>query len=174
MSRNTSSARSKACRLSYLRSLAPTRFTSHVSCWEPSKPWRRDKVSGPSAWLWGVTGHWSYYHMLIYIYLHLPFVPFYCWQCLDTFQLEMIRIGLVKKIMHCLASDDDDTRYWATACLKEVVSQGMCMNIRMLNKYGLLPCLSPLRIWLIAIRRRVTYQSLHSLRDAALVSLLWL
>ncbi|RUS21036.1 hypothetical protein BC937DRAFT_93802 [Endogone sp. FLAS-F59071] len=41
----------------------------------------------------------------------------------DTFQLEMIRIGLVKKIMHCLASDDDDTRYWATACLKEVVSQ---------------------------------------------------
>jgi hypothetical protein len=36
----------------------------------------------------------------------------------------MVRTGLTTKIMHCLASEDDDVRYWAILCTHEAAGQG--------------------------------------------------
>ncbi|KAI8091717.1 hypothetical protein BDF21DRAFT_410072 [Thamnidium elegans] len=41
----------------------------------------------------------------------------------DKFRHEMIRSGMVKKIMHCLSLDDEDVRYWAILCIHVVAGQ---------------------------------------------------
>jgi hypothetical protein len=42
----------------------------------------------------------------------------------DRFKQEMVRSGMVTKIMHCLSLDDGDVRYWATLCIYAVAGQG--------------------------------------------------
>ncbi|KAG2179124.1 hypothetical protein INT43_001974 [Umbelopsis isabellina] len=41
----------------------------------------------------------------------------------DKFRLEMVRTGLITKIMHCLVSEDDDVKYWAVLCTHEAAGQ---------------------------------------------------
>ncbi|KAI8083959.1 uncharacterized protein B0P05DRAFT_535605 [Gilbertella persicaria] len=41
----------------------------------------------------------------------------------DKFRTEMVRTGIVKKIMHCLSLDDEDVRYWAVLCIHVVAGQ---------------------------------------------------
>lgn len=41
----------------------------------------------------------------------------------DKFRHEMVRSGMVKKIMHCLSLDDEDVRYWAILCIHVVAGQ---------------------------------------------------
>ncbi|KAI9290273.1 hypothetical protein BC943DRAFT_10443 [Umbelopsis sp. AD052] len=41
----------------------------------------------------------------------------------EQFRLEMVRTGLITKIMHCLTSDDDDVRYWAILCIHDCAGQ---------------------------------------------------
>ncbi|KAM3582119.1 hypothetical protein VKS41_005548 [Umbelopsis sp. WA50703] len=41
----------------------------------------------------------------------------------DNFRLEMVRTGLITKIMHCLVSEDDDVKYWAVLCTHEAAGQ---------------------------------------------------
>ncbi|KAI8639010.1 hypothetical protein BD408DRAFT_485133 [Parasitella parasitica] len=41
----------------------------------------------------------------------------------EKFRREMVRSGMVKKIMHCLSLDDDDVRYWAILCIHVVAGQ---------------------------------------------------
>ncbi|KAI7867038.1 hypothetical protein BDF14DRAFT_1807873 [Spinellus fusiger] len=41
----------------------------------------------------------------------------------EKFRKDIIRSGMVKKIMHCLTLEDDDVRYWAILCLQVVAGQ---------------------------------------------------
>lgn len=41
----------------------------------------------------------------------------------EKFRREMVRSGMVKKIMHCLSLDDEDVRYWAILCIHVVAGQ---------------------------------------------------
>ncbi|KAI8371916.1 hypothetical protein BD560DRAFT_395831 [Blakeslea trispora] len=41
----------------------------------------------------------------------------------DNFRSEMVRSGIVKKIMHCLSLDDEDVRYWTILCLHVFAGQ---------------------------------------------------
>ncbi|ORZ25938.1 hypothetical protein BCR42DRAFT_314848 [Absidia repens] len=41
----------------------------------------------------------------------------------ESFRQGMVKTNIVKKIMHCLAINDDDVRYWATLCVHAVASQ---------------------------------------------------
>lgn len=41
----------------------------------------------------------------------------------DKFRHEMVKSGMVKKIMHCLSLDDEDVRYWAILCIHVVAGQ---------------------------------------------------
>ncbi|KAI8370486.1 uncharacterized protein BYT42DRAFT_582594 [Radiomyces spectabilis] len=41
----------------------------------------------------------------------------------EKFRQDMVRAGMVKKIMHCLTLDDDDVRYWAILCIHAVAGQ---------------------------------------------------
>jgi hypothetical protein len=42
----------------------------------------------------------------------------------DKFLQEMVRSGMVKKIMHCLSLNDEDIRQWAILCIHVVAGQG--------------------------------------------------
>jgi hypothetical protein len=48
----------------------------------------------------------------------------HCSIYIDNFRLEMVRTGLITKIMHCLVSEDDDVKYWAVLCTHEAAGQG--------------------------------------------------
>ncbi|KAI9480390.1 MAG: hypothetical protein EXX96DRAFT_562409 [Benjaminiella poitrasii] len=41
----------------------------------------------------------------------------------DKFRREMVRSGMVKKIMRCLSLDDEDVRYWTILCIHVVAGQ---------------------------------------------------
>ncbi|EIE77637.1 hypothetical protein RO3G_02341 [Rhizopus delemar RA 99-880] len=41
----------------------------------------------------------------------------------DKFLQEMVRSGMVKKIMHCLSLNDEDIRQWAILCIHVVAGQ---------------------------------------------------
>ncbi|KAI7904924.1 uncharacterized protein BX663DRAFT_501050 [Cokeromyces recurvatus] len=41
----------------------------------------------------------------------------------DKFRREMVRSGMVKKIMRCLSLDDEDVRYWSILCIHVVAGQ---------------------------------------------------
>ncbi|KAI9262013.1 armadillo-type protein [Sporodiniella umbellata] len=41
----------------------------------------------------------------------------------DKFLQEMVRSGMVKKIMHCLSLNDEDIRQWAVLCIHVVAGQ---------------------------------------------------
>lgn len=41
----------------------------------------------------------------------------------ESFRQEMVRSGIVKKIMNCLSLDDEDVRYWAVLCIHVVAGQ---------------------------------------------------
>lgn len=42
----------------------------------------------------------------------------------DKFLQDMVRSGMVKKIMHCLSLNDEDVKQWAILCIHVVAGQG--------------------------------------------------
>jgi hypothetical protein len=41
----------------------------------------------------------------------------------EAYRQEMVRSGIVKKIMHCLSLDDEDVKYWAALCIHVIAGQ---------------------------------------------------
>ncbi|TPX32811.1 hypothetical protein SmJEL517_g04134 [Synchytrium microbalum] len=52
----------------------------------------------------------------------------------EDFQNDMLRAGVLKKVLSCLSSADEDTRYWALAVLHDLIGHTDCHEDFLANK----------------------------------------